>query len=943
MTQASPPATEARSETSTSPLATFVMTDIEGSTRLWEEYGDAMGAALATHDQLLRDAVEAVGGRIVKTTGDGILAAFGGPTAAVQAALAGQRALRDAAWGPTGPLRVRMALHAGAAQSRDGDYFGPALNRVARILAIGHGGQVLCSAVAAVLARDELPATVDLVDLGSHRLRDLDRPEQVYQLIADDLPRTFPPLRSLSTRRSNLPVSLTSFVGRERELAEIEALIRRHRLVTLIGVGGTGKTRLMLEAAGRLADGFSDGTWLAELAPIGDPSQVPSEIARALGSPEVPGVPTMATISGFLADKELLLLLDNAEHIVDTVAGITERLLAAAPRLRILTTSREALAVPGEAVLQLQSLTCPTAGAVRIGAAHPGTADVEEAAGTEAVRLFTERASAVDPGFQLDSSNVTSVAEICRRLDGIPLAIELAAARVAAMSTEDIALGLGDRFRLLAGGRRTAVPRQQTLHALIDWSWDLLTDDDRKLLRRLSIFAGSWSAGAAARIVGDGPAEVGRVEVIDRLTRLVDRSLVIVDRGPTTRYRMLETIRQYAREKLIEAGEVELLADRHFAVFSSLAVAAEPELRGPAMVDWLDRLDTDSENLGVALEWGLEASQWEAVRMCTALLAHWMVRVASAENDARMLAAIEIARARTLGVPDADPADLVLAAGLLGEGARLWAMSGRAEQARPWAEDAMALGRASGDIRARLAATVGYLVTSVFTGGRDIRGLFAEATALAEQSGVWWMYALAAGFAGATLWTGDPEAGEALILGAEEAARRSQSPYAIGAVATAHGRMLGLAGRTDEAVERFSVAVARFAEIGDERFVLASRSDLAHALRRGGRLDEAAALYRETIGGWVHLGQRGAVANQLENVAFVAIDQGRPERAATLLGAAEAIREASNQPVPFDEAPELERFVERLRAAMSETTFSAAWSAGAGLSVADAVALATAG
>lgn len=942
MTEASPQTVAARPDPVGNTLSTFVMTDIEGSTRLWEEHGDVMGAALAIHDGILRAAVDGAGGRVFKTTGDGMLAAFDSPAAAMDAALVAQRALRDASWGATGPLRVRMALHAGNAESRDGDYFGPSLNRVARILAIGHGGQILCSAVAAALSRDDLPGSVDLVDLGSHRLRDLDRPEQVFQVIVDDLPRTFPPLRSLSTRRSNLPVALTSFVGREKELAEIETLIGRHRLVTLIGVGGTGKTRLMLEAAGAIADRFVDGTWLAELAPITDPSQVASEIARALGSPEVPGVPTLMTVSAFLADKELLLLLDNAEHLVDVVAGIAERLLAVAPRLRILTTSREALAVPGEAVLQLQSLTCPVApGSVRVGVTVGLSDDLDNAAATEAVRLFSERASTVDPGFVLDRTNVGSIAEICRRLDGIPLAIELAAARVGVMSTDDIALGLGDRFRLLAGGRRTAVPRQQTLHALIDWSWDLLTDEDRTLLRRLSIFAGGWSAGAAGRIVGDGTAELGRTELIDRLTRLVDRSLVIVDRGPTTRYRMLETIRQYAREKLIEAGEVTTLADRHFAVYSGLAVAAEPELRGAGMVDWLDRLDADAENLGAALEWGLEASPWEAVRMCTALLAYWMVRVASAENDARMVAAIEIARARTLGVAGVDPADLALAAGLLGEAARLWAMSGRATVALPWAGDAMTLAEASGDIRARLGAMSGFLIASVFSGERDVRSLFERATALAEQSGIWWMYAMAASFAGATLWATDPVAGEALVTQAEAAAARSQSPYAIAAVAMAHGRLLGQTGRTDEAVQRFGVAVARFTEIGDQRFVLAARSDLAHALRRGGRVAEAKALYRETIGGWVHLGHRGAVANQLENIGYVEADEGRSDRAARLFGAAEAIREASHQPMAFDEVAEFGDFVERTRSGLPADAFAAAWTAGRSMAMADAVALAT--
>ncbi|MEO7664778.1 MAG: adenylate/guanylate cyclase domain-containing protein, partial [Candidatus Limnocylindrales bacterium] len=451
-------------------VSTFLFTDIEGSSQLWEAHGPAMGAALAKHDQLLRAAIEDRGGAVVKTTGDGVLAVFEDPIRGIEAALTAQRGLRDVAWDGMEPLRVRMALHAGSAEVRDGDYFGPSLNRTARILAIGHGGQVIVSAIAAALVRDRLDPDIELRDLGSHRLRDLDRPEQVFQVAAPDLRGDFPPLRSLSTRRSNLPVQLTSFVGREREIAELDVLLARHRLVTLIGVGGTGKTRLMLEVAGRVAGRFADGVWLAELAALTDAAQVPSEVARALGAPEVPGVPTVATVTAFLADKDLLILLDNAEHLVDGVATFVERLLGVVPGLRIVTTSREALAVPGEAVLQLQSLTCPAAGGIRSGSMAEQAIDLPAAAATEAVRLFVERAGAVDPGFALGEGNVGSVAEICRRLDGIPLAIELAAARVSAMSPDEIAKRLGDRFRLLAGGRRTAVPRQQTLHALIDWS-----------------------------------------------------------------------------------------------------------------------------------------------------------------------------------------------------------------------------------------------------------------------------------------------------------------------------------------------------------------------------------------------------------------------------------------------------------------------------------------
>ena len=863
----------------TGAFSSFLITDIEGSTRLWEEHAEAMGPALALHDKVMRAAIEGSRGTVIKTTGDGFLAIFDDPNDAIAAALGAQRALRDADWGESGPLRARMAIHAGAAESRDGDYFGPALNRSARILAIGHGGQVICSAVAAVLARDRLPPELELRDLGSHRLRDLDRPEQVFQVEVADLPHDFPPLRSLSTRRSNLPLQLTSFVGREKEVAEVEALLKRHRLVTLIGVGGTGKTRLMLEAAGHVADRFADGAWLAELAPLTDASQVPSEIARALGAPEVPGVPTMTIVTAFLADKDVLLLLDNAEHLVDGVATVAERLLAGAPRLRIIATSREALTVPGEAVLQLQSLSCPSFGSGRHGGIEDATVDLANAAGTEAVQLFVERAAAVDPGFALGQDNVTSISEICRRLDGIPLAIELAAARVSAMSPDDIAKRLGDRFRLLAGGRRTAVPRQQTLHALIDWSWDLLTEGDRRLLRRLSVFAGGWTAGMATTIVGDEGQPLDEIELVDGLTRLVDRSLVLVDRGATTRYRMLETIRQYAREKLIAAGEVTEVADRHFASFAAVAFASEGAMRGPRMVDWLDRLDSEQENLVAALEWGLEAWPWEAVKMAAALLGYWASRVMTQDNDARIDTAIEIARRTALGGDVVSTADQAVAARLMGEAARLWAMSGRAAIAREWATDAMTLATASGDATAELYAYSGLAVAMVFSGdagegGAAVRPYFERAHEYGEQTGQWWLVAMAHSFAGASLGAFEPDGGVGQIQRGVEAAERSGSPYAIAASAMAQGRAFGRLGRTDEAVVAFGVAIERFMEMGDERFVLSSRSDLAHALRRGGRLDEAMGLYRETIPGWVHLGHRGAIANQLENIAYVEIERG---------------------------------------------------------------------
>jgi predicted ATPase/class 3 adenylate cyclase len=923
-------------------LSTFLLTDIARSTRLWEEYPAAMGAALAVHDEVLRSAITSHAGVVVKTTGDGMLAVFGSTISAVEAALGAQRALRDTPWGTTGPLRVRMAIHAGTAESREGDFFGQALNRDARILAIGHGGQVLLSAVAAALARELLPAEIDLIDLGSHRLRDLDRPEQVFQVGVADLPREFPALRSLSTRRSNLPVPLTSFVGRERELADVEHLLERARLVTLIGTGGTGKTRLMIEVAGRVTPRFEDGVWLAELASLGEPGEIGPEIARALGVSELPGRPTLDVIVEFLAAKELLLVLDNAEHLIDGVARVTERLLAAAPGLRILTTSREALAVPGEAVVQVPSLSCP-AGIDGQGAAGfvPET-ELDVASATEAVTLFTERACAVLPSFALTRTNVSAVADICRRLDGIPLAIELAAGRVAAMSPEEISVGLGDRFRLLTGGRRTAVPRQQTLHALIDWSWDLLTDDDRRLLRRLSIFVGGWTVAAAARVAGD-PDGDEVMDTLDGLTRLVDRSLLIVERGATTtRYRMLETIRQYAREQLIKSGEAPEVAGCHLAFFATMAEAAAQELRGPSMVDWLDRLDTDIENLGAALEWGLEAEPETAIRMAVGLLDYWIARVPSPDNEARIVAAIAAARAILAGPPEPTNDQRILAVRLLGKAARKWSLSGRADVAIGWAEQAVPLAQELGDAQTLIDAMLGHTTARIFTGARgDVHGWLAEVIHQATAIGDWFSIAFATSGVAVSLGSGDPAMVEEILATGADAAHRSGNPHVIALTAMGQGNLLARSGRLAEARVRLQEGIDRFAELGDERLADACRSEVAHVLRRAGDLDDALAMYRVTIHSWVRSGNRGAVAHQLESIAFALIAGGSVKTAARLLGAAAMLRESAHSPMIQSEQVEFDDWMARLRASGDHGLIDAALAAGGRLSMAEAVAAAT--
>ena len=747
-----------------------------------------------------------------------------------------------------------------------------------------------------------------MIDLGSHRLRDIDRPERVYQVVVADLPRTFPPLRSLSTRRSNLPVPLTSFVGRDKELAEVATLLERHRLVTVVGTGGTGKTRLMLEAAGRILDRFPDGVWLAELAPLGDPAQIPSEVARALGAPELPGVPATATVTAFVADKELLLLLDNAEHLVDGTAAFAERLLAGAPGLRILATSREALAVSGEAVLPLQSLSCPRAEAR--STAIGGAVEVEDAASTEAVQLFTQRAAAVDPAFTLGRSNVAAVGEICRRVDGIPLAIELAAARVSAMSPDEIATRLGDRFRLLTGGRRTAVPRQQTLHALIDWSWDLLTEEDRRLLRRLSVFVGGWTVPMAAQIVGDEPDRDGLARP-HRRPDATGRSLAR-DRRP--RHDAVPDARDHPPIRAREARGGRRGAQRSRTATSPFSrpwpASRRRHCAGRTWWTGSTASTPSSTTSGAPSNGGSRPtpgvpSGWR--RRCFRTGRSASCRRTTTRGSRRP---IEFARKSVIGRPDAEPAEKALAARLLGEAARLWGMSGRGTVAYGWAEDAIRLAEESGDTTARLAALAGLGIATVFTGrsgagGTHFRRLFEEASDLAEELGQWWLLAISASFAGASLVSFDADGDAALLLRrGVDAARRSGSPYAIGSASMAQGRAFGREGDTDGAIAAFAIAIQRFTEIGDDRFVLACRSDLAHALRRGGRFEQALALYRETIPAWVRLGHKGAIANQLENVAYVLIARDDYEAAVRLLGAADAIREAADARMAFDEEPE---------------------------------------
>jgi predicted ATPase/class 3 adenylate cyclase len=577
-----------------SGTVTFLFTDLEGSTRLWEDHRDAMQGALALHDELMRHAIASHNGYVVKATGDGFHAAFATAQDAVSAAVDAQRALRDEEWPETGPLQVRMGIHSGSAEQRDGDYFGPALNRAARLMGVAHGGQVIVSQATADLARDALTGDHELTDLGEHRLRDLSRPEHVYQVNAPGLRGEFASLTSVDAFPGNLPLQVSSFIGREREVARIADALDEARVVTLTGVGGVGKTRLAYQAAADALPQFREGAWLCELAAVRDPDGVVDATATVFGVTARSGQTIEDSLIEFLGTKQLLLVLDNCEHLLEPVADLVERIEHSCPRIVVLATSREGLAVDGERVVPIPSLPAPSPDAA-----------LEDVERSEAIRLFVDRAREKDPDFTLTTHNANAVVQVCRRLDGVPLAIELAAARVTAMNPTELARGLDRRFETLAGGRRRAVQRHQTLRAAIDWSYDLLSAPEQRLLARLAVFAGGCTRDAAESVCAGDPIEGKRV--FELLAGLVSRSLVVAERDASeTRYRLLETIREYGEDRLAECGETDALRRRHAEYYTQFASSISEVIAGPEQIDAARRLSAEYENLTAARNYAVD-------------------------------------------------------------------------------------------------------------------------------------------------------------------------------------------------------------------------------------------------------------------------------------------------------------------------------------------------
>jgi predicted ATPase/class 3 adenylate cyclase/DNA-binding NarL/FixJ family response regulator len=702
---------------------TFLLSDIEGSTRLWQDEPEGMALAVPKHYTLLEDAVARHGGvrPVEQGEGDSIVAAFSRGSDAAAAALEIQRRMRIHGW-PDGPaLRVRVALHTAEAQLRDeGNYFGLALSRCARLRELAHGGQVLVSRATHDLVVDRLPAGARLADRGVHRLRDLGRPEHVHELLDDDDPQEFPALRSLDVLPNNLPDQLTSFVGRVGELREIQAVLESTRLLTLTGAGGCGKTRLALQTAADTVDRHLDGSWWVELAPLVDAEQIGPALAAALGVRPLPGQTALDAAVSHLTGRCALIVLDNCEHLLEASAAVAEAVLHAGPAVVVLATSRAPLGVAGETSWRVPSLSLP---------AERAHEPVEALAQSDAVRLFIERALKVRPNFAITNDNAPSVAGICHALDGIPLAIELAAARVRLMAVEEIAAALTDRFRLLTGGTRSALPRQQTLRASVDWSYELLSEDERTLLRRLAVFIGGWTLDLGEEVTaGDG---LERYAVLDLLSSLVDKSLVLVeDRERSTRYRLLETVRQYALDHLAQSHDALAVRERHRNALLALAERVEPHLVTVDQHQWLHTLAAEDANLTQALEHAAKTDPDKALQLAVALTLYWKLR-------GRFVAA-ETGYAHAL---DAASSAAPLRARALWGRAYLMAYAGGYEEAVEYSQVALELAEADDD-RSTMARALDVLGTvMIFADPQGARPGQERSVALARESGDDWCLA----------------------------------------------------------------------------------------------------------------------------------------------------------------------------------------------------------
>ena len=924
-----------------SGTVTFLMTDVEQSTRLWELFPDRMRAALLRHDTLARTRIEQHNGILVKPRGEGdsLFAVFERPTDALNAALDFQHALLAEAWDADVVLRVRMALHTGDADLRDGDYYGATVNRCARIRSAAHGGQILLSQSTSDMTRGLLPPDARLSDLGAHGLKDLQRPERLCQLLCPGWPTDFPPLRSLEVYRHNLPRQLTSFIGRDDEMAQIKSMLAQTCLLTLLGSGGSGKTRLALQVGADSIETYTDGVWFVELAPLanpkasafpsatsgasdptasppnlskpeaansnpGDPGLIARAILKTLGCREEAGRDALDTLRDYLKPLSLLLILDNCEHLVLDAAQAVNALLRACPGLRILTTSRIRLNAPGETAWRVPSLLVPD---------DDPRLNVDAAMRHASLRLFAERAVAARPAFAVTTANLPAMTQICRRLDGIPLAIELAAARVSALSPQQVAQRLDKRFSLLVGGSSAVLERHQTLRALIDWSYDLLSAPERVLLRRLAVFAGGWTLEAAEAVCAWSAIEPE--EVLDLLSRLVDASLVIADeQDETTRYRLLETVRQYAQDQLQAALEDEAARECHLRYFLDVAEQAEPHLTGAEQSLWLQTLEAEHDNLRTALAW---ASGGETrLRLAGALWRFWYARGHLAEGCAWLEKALSSSE---------DAPGLLVARALHGQG--FLAMSrGDYETAQTALARCLTMRRALNH-QPGIAETLNSL--GMLAQRRDdpvlAQQCYTQSLEIFRAAADRWGTATALNNLGSLAQLrGDPASAQTfyeqslnIYRALNDRTRVAALTSNLGDIAHAHKDFVAARALFEEALQTFR-------GLGNKMYIAATLYNLTEALC--GLEEHAAAcpLLLESFDLQMEIGYQDLMPFTITHLARIAFDLAKWETGAVLLGVVEQLFDTASEPVPADARHEHTAQVLRMRAVLNEAQCASA-------------------
>jgi predicted ATPase len=866
--------------------------------------------------------MDAYHGYVFQIIGDAFCVAFHTAGDAFRAAAKAQFDLHNELWGDT-PVKVRMGIHTGRAKLQEkGDYHGYlAMSRVQRLMSAGHGGQVLVSAATQELLLEDLPEDVALRDLGEWRLKDLIRPEHIYQLLIPGLPVDFPPLKTLDFYRHNLPVQLTTFIGRAKELEEIKQAIREHRLVTLTGVGGTGKTRLGLQVAADMLDQFPPGVWFVELASLTNPDLIPQTILSTFGIPEQLGLSVLQSLQDYLHEKKLLLMLDNCEHLIRACAGIANTLLSHSPSLTILATSREALGVPGEMLWHVPSLSLPDIKQLPA---------LERLSQYEAVQLFIERATLVQPHFQVTNENAPAIAQICFRLDGIPLAIELAAARVRALEVDQIYKRLDDRFRLLTGGSRMVLERHQTLRAAIDWSYNLLPIDEQLLLCRLSVFAGGWTLEAAEQVCA-GDHNVSSYDVLDLLTHLVDKSLAILDRS---QYRMLETTRQYAHEKLLEARESESVRHRHLIYFLELAGQADKEIHGPSQVEWMHRLERDHDNFRAALDWAVSTGKTEfALRLLGSLSWAWGWRGYFSEMESWF------DKMRVLPDTSAHPA---LYARLLNHlGRQIW-LSGDLRQAEALLEESRTLWLALNVEGERgLAETLDFLGLVVRSREGDnklAQSLFQQSFELYQKYGHQWGMAIAmADWASTVFMEGRHPEAEQLYMKSLAKLQELGDKWGVAYVLGEWGEMARFLGDVERAGRFYEQSLEIFRELGSRRVIEVILFNLAWVRLRTGDYQKARTLFKESLELSKEENFRFWYVSCLAGFASVLAVSGNLEKAARLFGAFESLLESTGRVMDPADQKEFDDYVAVVREQLDQTAFAQAWAEGRAMTVEEAI------